>query len=146
MLAFFHEGLDSCNLATMRVAALRAARSGGRWTLISLSRSRSVRTRMGIVGGGDTPAVLQKSAEPVGGKGVVKRSCCKERQESAKECGRRRMLSGRVGIEDRITHPLFFVSVASKRFTFSVSRLFSALARGSICVAFKGVRSDGRIE
>jgi hypothetical protein len=38
--------------------------------------------------------------------------------------------------------PLFFVSVASKGFSFSVSLLFATLAEGSISVAAKGVKEQ----
>jgi hypothetical protein len=41
-------------------------------------------------------------------------------------------------------HPLFFVSVASKELSQSVSLLFATLAGGSISVAAKGVKARVR--
>ncbi len=43
-------------------------------------------------------------------------------------------------------YPLFFVSVASKGFGYTVSLLFATLAGRSISVAVKGLRGTGRPE
>jgi len=42
--------------------------------------------------------------------------------------------------------PAFFVSVASKGFSKTVSLLFATLARGSISVAAKGLKEEGERE
>jgi hypothetical protein len=46
-------------------------------------------------------------------------------------------------LRKRGSHPLIFVSVASKGFRFSVSRLFAILAGRSISVAFKRFTEEG---
>jgi hypothetical protein len=82
---------------------------------------------MGIVG--IHPAVFRKSAEALEWKRVVKHSWSKERKERSKSEGR----------DAEGPLPRFFVSVASKGVSFSVSLLFATLAGRSISVADKGV-------